>query len=150
EVCAGEGRDTPIISSAGALISALKAFGAQRISFIAPYMKNLTRRVADYIEAEGIEVVDTVSLEIPDNLDVAAQDPMNLLEIVKRLDTRNVDAVVLSACVQMPSLGALHLVQESFDVPVLSSAAATVFEILRALSLPTNVPQAGDLLSGRY
>lgn len=150
DVCAGEGSDTPIISSAGALISALKAIGAQRISFIAPYMKNLTRLVADYIEAEGIEVVDTVSLEIPDNLDVAAQDPMNLLEIVKRLDTRNVDAVVLSACVQMPSLGALHLVQESFDVPVLSSAAATVFEILRALSLPTNVPQAGDLLSGRY
>lgn len=150
EVCRADIPDTPIVTSAGALISALNAIGARRIAFIAPYMKSLTSLVQGYIEGEGIEVVDTISLEIPDNLEVGAQDPMNLIDIVKKLDTRNVDAVVLSACVQMPSLNALDIVQQSFDVPVLSSAAATVFEILRSLNLPTEVPGAGDLLSGRY
>ena len=72
------------------------------------------------------------------------------METVKQLSTHNADAVVLSACVQMPSLAALDTVQRTLDVPVLSTAAATVFEILRALKLPTEVPAAGDLLSGHY
>jgi len=87
---------------------------------------------------------------VPDNLAVGALDPLQLVEVVKRLNTKDADAVVLSACVQMPSLPALDLVQQSFDVPVLSTAAATVFQILRVLGLPTEVPKAGDLLSGRY
>ena len=73
-----------------------------------------------------------------------------LVETVKQLSTANADAVVLSACVQMPSLAALDIVQQTLDVPVLSTAAATVFAILRALKLPTEVPAAGDLLCGRY
>ena len=113
-------------------------------------MQALTDKVIDYIESEGIAVVDHRSLQIPDNLDVAVHDPMNLVDIADDLDTREVDAVVLSACVQMPSLPALDAVQQRFDVPVLSTAAATVFTLLRALDLPAEVPQAGKLLSGSY
>ena len=113
-------------------------------------MKNLTALVAGYIEHEGIEVLDTISLEIPNNLEVGSQDPNNLLEIVHQLKTAEADAVILSACVQMPSLAALAEAQKMFSMPVLSTAAATVFQILRSLNLPTVVPDAGDLLSGRY
>ena len=150
KVCETDLPDTPIVTSAGALISALHAIKAKRISLIAPYMKPLTAQVVAYIQTEGIEVVDSISLEVADNLAVGALDPLQLVEVVKELDTKDVDAVVLSACVQMPSLPALDIVQQAFDVPVLSTAAATVFEILRVLGLPTDVPRAGDLLSGKY
>lgn len=150
EVCRADAPGTRIVTSAGALIEALLALKAKKIAFITPYMKSLTALVVGYIEAEGFVVQDTISLEIADNLAVGAQDPMNLVEIVQRLDTTDVDAVVLSACVQMPSLAALDTVQGLLDVPVLSTAAATVFQILRTLDLPTVVPRAGDLLSGRY
>lgn len=150
EVCDEGGLKSKIITSAGALIEATKAINAKKIVIITPYMKNLTNLVICYLEAEGIEVLDAVSLEIPDNLEVGARDPLALVEIVKKLSTKNADAVVLSACVQMPSLAALDIVQGTIDVPVYSTAAATVFEILRALNLPTEVPAAGDLLSGQY
>ena len=140
----------PIISSAGALVNSLSDIQAKKISFIAPYVKELTAAVSEYIENEGIEVEDCISLEIPSNISVGQQDPMALKDIVKTLKTNNVDAVVLSACVQMPSLPALELVQQEFDVPVLSTASATVFQILKALNLPTHVPDAGALLSGIY
>jgi len=142
--------DTKILTSAGCLVDSLKAIGAKRVSLITPYMKNLTALVSEYVENEGIEVLDTISLEIPNNLEVGAQDPRNLLQIVNRLNTTGVDAVILSACVQMPSLAALAGAQKMFTVPVLSTAAATVFQILRSLDLPTIVPDSGDLLSGRY
>jgi maleate isomerase len=150
EVCRQDAPGTAVVTSAGALIEALKALGAKKIAVITPYVRSLTDLVTGYIESEGIEVLDAVSLEIPNNLEVGARDPLALVEIVKRLSTSNADAVVLSACVQMPSLAALDPVQRTLDVPVLSTAAATVFEILRALELPTEVPQSGDLLCGRY
>ncbi len=149
-VCNKDGAETLIVTSAGALIEASKALGAKKIAIITPYMKRLTDLVVRYIEGEGIEILDAISLEIPDNLEVGARDPLALVEIVKNLSTQNADAVVLSACVQMPSLAALDLVQRTFDVPVFSTAAATVFEILRALKLPTEVPAAGGLLSGQF
>ncbi|MEM7542324.1 MAG: hypothetical protein AAF384_12190 [Pseudomonadota bacterium] len=117
---------------------------------ITPYMKPLTKLVTDYIESEGIEVLDVISLEIADNLAVGARDPKALIEISKKLTTNNAEAIVLSACVQMPSLAAIDPVQQRFDVPVLSTAAATVFEILRALDLPRKIPNAGALLSGEF
>ena len=150
KVCSEYAPETAIVTSAGALIEALKALGANKIAVITPYMKSLTELVTGYIESEGIEVLDAISLEISNNLEVGARDPLALVEIVKQLSTHNADAVVLSACVQMPSLPALDTVQRTLDIPVLSTAAATVFEILRALKLPTAVPAAGDLLCGRY
>ena len=150
KVCNAHGTDTLIVTSAGALIEASKALGAKKLAIITPYMKALTDLVISYIEGEGIEVLDAISLEIPDNLEVGARDPLALVGCVKKLSTQNADAVVLSACVQMPSLAALDIVQRTFDVPVFSTAAATVFEILRALKLPTEVPAAGGLLSGQY
>jgi len=149
-VCNKDGAETLIVTSAGAVIEASKALGAKKIAIITPYMKRLTDLVVRYIEGEGIEILDAISLEIPDNLEVGTRDPLALVEIVKKLSTQNADAVVLSACVQMPSLAALDLVQRTFDVPVFSTAAATVFEILRALKLPTEVPAAGGLLSGQF
>ena len=149
-VCRADAPDTGIVTSAGALIAALNALGAKKIALIAPYVTSLTALVTDYIEHEGIEVLDAISLEIPDNLEVGARDPMALVDASKKLSVANVDAVVLSVCVQMPSLPALDVVQQTSDVPVLSTAAATAFQILQALKLPAEVPKAGDLLSGRY
>jgi maleate isomerase len=145
-----EAAPPPIVTSAGALVEALAALGARRVALIAPYTRQLTNCVVDYIEHEGIAITESVALEVPDNLAVAALDPAALVDIAARIDTRGIDALVLSACVQMPSLPVLDTVQQRCPVPVLSTAAATVFTILRRLGLPTEVPAAGALLSGRY
>jgi uncharacterized cofD-like protein len=70
-------------------------------------MRPLTDKVVDYIEHQGIKVKESIALEIPDNLEVAAQNPLNLLHIYKQLDLTDVDVLVASACVQMPSLEAI-------------------------------------------
>lgn len=144
------GAPCPVVTSAGALVDALDVMKAKRIAVVAPYMKPLTRMVVEYIEHQGVTVQDYVALEIPDNLEVAAQNPENLKEIYKRLDIKGVDALVLSACVQMPSLPAIDAVEREAGVPVLSAAVATTYHMLKALDLETRVPGAGALLSGAY
>lgn len=150
EATVGNGHPTPIVSSAGALTEGLKTLGARRVAIVTPYMKPLTEMVIDYIEAEEIVVSDSIALEIPDNLEVGRRDPMALVEIVKRLRLQGVDAVVLSACVQMPSLGAIAQVEDSLGVPVVSAATCTTFQMLKTLKLATVVPNAGVLLSGKF
>ncbi|WP_375193218.1 Asp/Glu racemase [Marinobacter sp.] len=149
-VAESNGHPTPVVTSAGALTQGLAVLGAKRVAIITPYMRPLTDMVIDYIEAEGFQVVDSIALEIPDNLEVGRQDPLALTDIVQRLDTQGADAVVLSACVQMPSLASIQQVEDALGKPVVSAATCTTFQILKALGLDTVVPNAGRLLSGRY
>ncbi|MDB5935700.1 MAG: Asp/Glu racemase [Massilia sp.] len=147
---AGNKAPAPIVSSAGALVDAIKELGFKKVAIITPYMKSLTQQVIDYIEDAGIKVVDSISLEVSDNLEVGRLNPLNLLEHAQRLDISDADAVVLSACVQMPSLAAIQQVEDMLGKPVLSAATATVYRILKKLELAPVVPNAGYLLSGKF
>ncbi|MFD2177616.1 Asp/Glu racemase [Veronia pacifica] len=140
----------PIVTSAGALVDGLKILRAKRIALLAPYMKPLTSLVVQYIENEGIEVVDSISLEIADNLEVGSQDPFAPVEITKQLKTDNVDVVVASACVQMPSLPSIQPIEDRLGIPVISSSVATAYKMMKALNIKAEVPGYGSLLSGKY
>ncbi len=142
--------DGQVITSAGALVEGLKVMGAKKVAVVAPYMKPLTELVVDYIRQEGFEVMDYIALEIPDNLDVARHDPQRLPEIVKDLKYQDADVIVLSACVQMPSLPAIAKVEAMTGKPVVTAAVATTYAMLKSLELEPVVPGAGALLSGAY
>ncbi|TXC82094.1 maleate cis-trans isomerase family protein [Luteibaculum oceani] len=144
------GFPTPIVTSAGALVSGLKTLKVKNIAVITPYMRPLTDLVVEYIEHQGFNVKDSIALEIPDNLEVAAQDPMNLLEIYKRLDLTGVDALVASACVQMPSLEAIDKLQDEIGIPVTSAAVCTSYEMMKKLGLKAQSTIGGALMNGTY
>ena len=144
------GAAAPVVTSAGALVEAIDAIGATRVAVVTPYMKPLAELVVDYIRHEGIEVVDWRALEISDNLAVAAHDPHRLPGILAEMDTGDADAIVLSACVQMPSLAAVPFAEAATGKPVLTASIATTWSMLKALDLDTRVPGGGALLSGLY
>lgn len=150
QVAKANGQPTRVVTSAGALVEGLKTLGAQRVVIIAPYMKPLTRLVIDYLENEGIEVKDSISLEISDNCAIGARDSMAPLELARRFDRRGIDAIVASACVQMPSFGSIERIEVELGLPAVSSAVCTTFQMLKTLGLSTRVPGSGTLLSGRF
>ncbi len=150
EITVKEGYPTPVVTSAGALVAGLKAIGAKKVSLVAPYLKPLTCLVVDYLEAEGIQVADSISLEIADNVEVGRRDPMSLVSIYKDLKLSGIDALVLSSCVQMPSLAAIPVVEQECGLPVVSASICTTHQMLQKLGLKTFVPNAGSLLSGNF
>ena len=145
QVTVESGQPCPVVSSAGALVEGLAALRAQRIALITPYRKPLTDLVCQYLESEGFEVLDAISLEIPDNLEVARQDPMAPVHLVDRLNLSNVDTLVASACVQMPSLPAVEHLQAKTGVPTLSASVATSYRMMCELQLDTQIPGFGAL-----
>jgi maleate isomerase len=144
---AENGGAAPVITSAGALVDGIRTLQAHRIALIAPYMQPLTRVVISYLNDFEIEVVDSISLEVGDNLKVGRLDPLQLLDIAHGLDLRRADALVLSACVQMPSLPAIQAAEDRFGLPVLSAATATTYQLLRTLGLAPAISGAGALLA---
>ena len=136
----------PVVSSAGALVEALHHLGARRIAMLCPYAPPLADLVIAYLAAEGIEVADHRALNVTDNRAVGALDPLNPTRLWTQLDLTGVDAIVASACVQMPSLASVPIIQEASGLPTLSAAVATTWRLLGALDLDPVVPGAGALL----
>lgn len=71
--------------------------------------------------------------------------------IVAEMDLSDVDAIVLSACVQMRlALPAVATVEAQTGKPVLTAAIGTTYAMPTVLELEPIVPGAGALLSGAY
>ena len=130
---AAAGGRTPVVTSAGALIDGIRALDAERVAMIAPYAPPLSANVVAYLADAGIHVVDAVSLNVTDNCAVGRLDPRNPLGLLQRLDLRRAEALVLSACVQMPSLAAIEAAEALTGLPTLSAATATAASLLAAL-----------------
>jgi maleate isomerase len=146
---AERGLPAGLVSSAGALVDALAAVPARRIALVTPYVRPLAEQVVAYLEAEGFEVVDWVALEVGDNAEVGAIPGDRVLDAARGLDLSGADALVISACVQMPSLPLIPRAEAEFGLPVLSAATAGAFCLLRSLGLAPELPDAGSLLRAR-
>ena len=136
-----------VTSSAGALVHALRAIGAQRVALVMPYVRPVAELVVAYVEAEGFTVTGWRALEVADNADVGCIAGDRVLDAARSLDLNGTDALVLSACVQMPSLPLVQRAEDELGLPVLSAATAGAFTLLDQLGLPVDLPGAGRLLA---
>lgn len=149
EQLATGGSEALVRSSAGALAEGLLALGARRIALVTPYLKPLAQQVVEYLEAEGFEIADWRALEVSDNNEVGCIPGEQVMAAARSLDLSDVDALVLSCCVQMPSLSLIEPAEQEFGIPVLSAATAGAYSILRSLGLDVSIDGAGSLLRAR-
>ena len=146
---AGAAQAPRVITSAGALVAALECFSAARISMIAPYRKAVSDQIVATLGECGIRVVQSRSLEIVDNVEVGRLDPAKLLSLAAQMDFSGSDALVISACAQMPSLGVIDQAEQKLGLPVVSAATASVFDLLSRLDVEPAIADAGMLLRSR-
>jgi maleate isomerase len=147
EQLAAGGSSALVRSSAGALVEALHGLHARRIALVMPYVRPLAQQVVDYLAAEGFEIADWRALEVEDNREVGCIPSDQVMAAARSLDLDDVDALVISACVQMPSLSLVDAAEREFGIPVISAATAGAYSLLKANDLPLAIPGAGSLLS---
>lgn len=141
------GHSIPVVSSAGALIRTISAFGLKKICVLTPYAPELTTLVCDYIHYEGAEVVHAVSRSVTDNKKVGLLSMLELKELALQCP-ETVDATILSACVQMPSADIIEDVERVSRKPVITAATATFYQAMRKLGIETSIKGFGQLLGG--
>ena len=135
----------PATTAAHAILTALKAFGAGRISAVSPYTAEIDAAEHRFFEAAGLDVVGGACLGITDNFGLAAPSPETLFKLgVDGFDKR-AEALIIT-CLNTRSHTVIAALEEKLGVPVVTSTQATLWHALRLAGIKDSIAGAGRLL----
>lgn len=138
----------PAVTTAGALIEAIRSVGAVRIAFTSPYVRALSREAVDFIRECGIEVVNEVAFERElTSFEQNALTPQDAYDMALRADQSDAQAIVIS-CTDYRALEAVPAIEARLGKPVVTSNQALMFACLNRLQLATrNIVAGGSLFT---
>ena len=136
----------PFITAFGSVLAALARLGATRVALGTPYDAGATARTRAYLEAHGIEVVSEGRLEGVTN--IYDETAARARELARRVDVPAAQAVFLSG-LGMPTVATLAAMERDLGKPVVSAAAAMMWNALRVAGEPAPLAGFGRLLAER-
>ncbi|MFQ5802602.1 MAG: Asp/Glu racemase [Candidatus Methylomirabilales bacterium] len=114
----------------------LKATRTTKVAVLTPYVDELNRRIKASVEADGIEVVAIHGMGISINFDLALVQPSEIVEFAQqRLGTRPPADTLFVSCTNYQAVSALPLLQELYNIPVVTSNQAALEAVCRVLSV---------------
>ncbi len=136
----------PAITTAGALVEAIKGMGVKHVSFTSPYVKRLSREATDYLVASGISVLKEVAFDKElSSLEQNALTPQDAFDMALKANHDDAEAVVIS-CTDYRALEAIEEIEKVLDKPVITSNQALIYACLKRLGVSTrDISGAGRL-----
>ena len=136
----------PATTAAHAIISALHAVEAKRISIVSPYPAKVDEAEHHYFTDAGFEVLGGAFLGIVDGFKLAEPSPETLYELGKRGMDPNADALVVS-CLNTRSHTVIDRLEQELGKPVITSTQATLWHALRLAGIDDSIDGCGKLLT---
>ena len=133
----------PFITAFGSVLAALAHLNVKRIAFGTPYDADATAKGKASLEAHGIEVVSVGRLENVKNIYEETAERAHGL--ARRIDVPQAQAVFLSG-VGMPTIATLERMERDLGKPVVSAAAAMMWNALVVAGVSAPIPGFGSLL----
>jgi maleate isomerase len=128
--------DAPVVSTLAAVREALGHLAVRSVAVLTPYPDDLTRRVSQSLEADGLDVPIAVGMGITDSLAIAEVTPEEIHDLaVTRIRGTPVEALFI-ACCTFRAFDAREAIQQTLGIPVVTSNQAALAAALRALRLP--------------
>jgi maleate cis-trans isomerase len=140
---AATGRTATTTSTA--LVQALQHVGARRVVLGSAYDDKVNGIAKTFLEASGVEVLDTKGLSLVDNLVVGRLGSETAYELALKVNCADADAIVLS-CTNWPTMEVLERIERETGKPVISTAQASVWAALRIIGHTEAVNGYGRLL----
>jgi maleate isomerase len=134
------------ITAFGSVLAALAHLGIARVALGTPYDAASTAKSKAHLEANGIEVV---SHGILDNVkNIYDETAARARELARRVDAPAAQAVFLSG-LGMPTIATLQDMERDLGKPVVSAAAAMMWNALRIAGEHAPIAGFGRLLGER-
>jgi maleate isomerase len=134
---------TSIIAS---VIRALHAVGARRIAVATPYLEELDRQEAAYLETAGFEIVHIDGLRLEKDSEMVRVPPSYIRDFALECDRAEADTLFIS-CGALRTLDAIGEIEERAGKPAICSNQAMVWDCLRKAGIEDRIPGYGSLLS---
>ena len=134
----------PASTTSTASVRALQALGTKRVSFVGPYVKEVTTRGGEFFEASGFEVTGAHGLEIEDNLELNDLSLERVYDFTKKSAEPDADTIFIS-CTGIRTVGAIAALEADLGRPVVSAIQATFWDCLRIAGVHDVQPGFGSL-----
>ncbi len=137
--------DIPTTTTSTAVIEALNQFGAKKVVIATPYMEEVARAAAKFVESSGIEVLDFNWRNIKTTLETSDIPLAELPELVEEVEVSESDLILIS-CTALHTVEAIESLEMKFKKPVVTSNQATMWHLLRLAKVNDKIEGYGQLL----
>lgn len=131
----------PGATSASAIVDALQAMGARRLSVATAYEPWLNIKVQAYLEAAGFEVLAIAGLGTQAH---AAVTPERVVALAREVDRVEAQAVLI-CCSNLRTLDSIESLESELGKPVVTSNQASMWRMLRLINNRDPVAGGGRL-----
>jgi len=144
-----EASGKPAISTAGAILGALKALGIKRLSMATPYNDATNEKESAFIERHGFEVSAMKGLGLGGTLEkiqkISRVPPSDIFAHAKSVDRDDAEAILI-CCTDFGSTGIVEDLEKDLGKPVITSNSASFWHALRRVGVDDAIEGYGQLL----
>jgi maleate isomerase len=120
----------PVVSTIGAVRTAIEASGAASVGVITPYVDELNERIKASIEDDGIDVAGITGLGITDNFQIAEVGQDEIVAFAERalgpLVAAGAIDLAFASCTNFGAMAARPAIAERLGLPVVTSNQAVL------------------------
>lgn len=117
----------PVVTTASAMVAALRHLGARNIALVTPYLDLVNERLRGFLEQSGIGVEVLASFRAQSVDELAAITPAQIAALSRETMRAGCDALFI-ACSQLPTREILAELERDFGRPVWSSIKAVAWQ----------------------
>jgi maleate isomerase len=133
----------PVVTTAGAVIEALRFIEAKNIQVVTPYTEPVNRLEKEFLQGYGFKVLSIKGLGLIDNQmigKVSSSTVGSLMDASKETDC------VFISCTNLPVVSMIQKLENKHGIPIITSNQASIWATLRSLG-HSGVKGYGVLLS---
>ena len=138
--------DRPATTMSGAIVAALRAFGARRVALAAPYAPEVVERLVAYLDEWGVEVTRHRGLDRPRETEIDALTPDDWHRAARAIASPAAEAIVLGGG-GVRSAARLPAMEADLGVPVLAGPGALIWHACRLMGADATLSGRGRLFA---
>ena len=129
-----------------AAVRALQTLGVKKVSFVGPYIEEVTTRGGRFFAESGFQVTGAHGMEVRGDRDINAITLERTYAFAKKVVESDADGVFIS-CTGLRTIGAIEALEQDLGIPVVSAIQATFWDAMRLAGVGDKVKGFGSLFS---
>ncbi len=126
------------------VVDALRHLGISRVAVGTPYLEEVNRMEAEFLEGRGFDVCSMSGLGIARGRDMTRVEPNDIVRLALDVCTRDCDGIFLS-CTALRAVEVVDAIEEQTGRPVVTSNQALVWRMLRQIGIHDSIAGPGRL-----
>lgn len=136
----------PCTNPITAVLQALRAFSARRISVLTPYTEAVNRELVEALGARGVEVLNVHGFGIASDADMGCVSHNSIVEAARGACRAEADLLFIS-CTALRAAEVIAQVEGAIGKPAICSNQAMMWHALKLLRRPFQVSGFGELFA---